>query len=143
MHITVKDTIHQPDYDTVHEMLINYNLSKTAHLKDSNNEPLEIIARDDNNVVIGGIYGRSLWGTLMINYLVVAEGYRDQRIGQQLIAAAEQEAVKRNCQLISLNTYSFQALPFYEKMGFSQIGEEANPVLGITKHFLCKKVGQP
>lgn len=66
MNVKVTDKINQESYDRVVELLVEYNLSKTKQFINELNKPIEIIIENDRNEIIGGLYGRSLWGTLEI-----------------------------------------------------------------------------
>lgn len=138
MNITVTNIVDQKSYDEVFDMLIEYNRNKTSELKNEINKPIEIIARNENNEIIGGIYGRSIWGTLEIKTLVVKTEYRKEGLGSKLMNEAEIEAKKRNCRFISLDTFSFQAPVFYEKLGFEKIGTETDHPKGFEKYYYRK-----
>ncbi|NJB84226.1 GNAT family N-acetyltransferase [Wenyingzhuangia aestuarii] len=125
--------------ETIVKMLVQYNSEKIDSSKYIN-EPLEIIIKDDNNDILGGIYGRSIWGTLEIKTFVIKDNYRNQGIGSKLIKAAENEALKRKCNFISLDTFSFQAPGFYEKKGFEKIGTETNYPQSHDKYYYRKKL---
>ncbi|WP_100610660.1 GNAT family N-acetyltransferase [Confluentibacter lentus] len=140
MNIKVTDKIDQESYDKIVELLIDYNSSKTQQHVNEINKPIEIIARNTKNEIIGGLYGRSLWGTLEIKTLVVKAENRNEGIGQKLINEAEKEAKKRNCRFISLDTFSFQAPNFYEKCGFVKIGTETDFPKGFEKYYYRKKI---
>lgn len=140
MNIKVTDKIDQESHDRVIQLLIEYNLSKTQEFKNEINKPIEIIARDELNEIIGGLYGRSIWGTLEVKTLVVKFENRNQGIGQKLIIEAEKEAKNRNCRFISLDTFSFQAPGFYEKLGFEKIGTETDFPKGFEKYYYRKKI---
>lgn len=45
------------------------------------------------------------------------ESGRGKDIGTRIMLAAEDEAIKRGCIGSTLDTFSFQALGFYEKLG--------------------------
>lgn len=139
MKIKVTDEIDQESHDTVIQLLLEYNLSKTQEFKNEINKPIEIIARDEQNEIIGGLYGRSIWGTLEVKTLVVKLENRNQGIGRKLITEAEKEAINRNCRYISLDTFSFQAPGFYEKLGFEKIGTETDFPKGFEKYYYRKK----
>ena len=98
------------------------------------------IAKNSDNIIIGGIYGRSIWGTLEIKTFVVRDEFRKSGIGTTLIKEAELEAKRRNCEYISLDTFSFQAPEFYEKMGFMKIGTETDFPKGFDKIYYRKKI---
>ena len=140
MKLKVTDIIDQKSYDRVVELLVEYNLSKTKQFEKEINKPIEIIARNELNEIIGGLYGRSLWGTLEIKTFVVKTENRNEGIGRKLIEQAEKEAKNRNCRFISLDTFSFQAPEFYEKLGFIKIGTETDFPKGFEKLYYRKKL---
>ena len=140
MELKVTDKIDQKSYDRVVELLVEYNLSKTKQFEKEINKPIEIIARNELNEIIGRLYGRSLWGTLEIKTFVVKTENRNEGIGRKLIEEAEKEAKIRNCRFISLDTFSFQAPEFYEKLGFIKIGTETDFPKGFEKHYYRKKL---
>ena len=123
--------------EAIKQMLSNYNLSHTAAIKDCINESLEIIL-EENNQIIGGLLGRSLWGTLEIQSLVIAEDYRKKGLGRDLMLKAEKIARQRGCHYISLNTFSFQASGFYQNLGYKIFAEEKDFPLGYSKLYLRK-----
>jgi len=140
MNIKVKDKVDQDSYKSVVDLLVDYNSSKTEQFKAEINKPIEIIARNINDEIIGGLYGRSIWGTLEIKTCVVRTENREEGIGRKLMLEAEREARKRNCRFISLDTFSFQAPKFYEKMGFEKIGTELDFPKGFDKYYYRKKL---
>ncbi|SHF48156.1 GNAT family N-acetyltransferase [Pedobacter caeni] len=140
MNIKVADTIDQKSYARIAELLFEYNLSKTQEFQNEINKSIEIIIRDEQNEIVGGLYGRSIWGTLEINKCVVIPKNRNEGIGRKLIIEAEKEAKNRNCRFISLNTFSFQAPEFYEKLGFEKIGTETDFPKGLEKRYYRKKL---
>ncbi|MBP2619616.1 GNAT family N-acetyltransferase [Chryseobacterium jejuense] len=136
MEIIKKDEITEEYYDTISELLYQHNLKNTKEI-DSINKPLEIIIHDQGKVV-GGLYGRSIWGTLEIQKLAIAEDYKNNGLGKQLVHAAIEEARVRKCSYIALNTFSFQAPEFYEKVGFEKIGTEHDFPKGFEKYYYRK-----
>ena len=140
MNINTTDKIDQEAYDKIVEMLVAYNQSKTQEVKDAVNKPLEIIAHNEQGEIIGGLYGRSMWGTLEIKTFAVKPENRKEGIGQKLMLEAEAEAKRRNCRFISLDTFSFQAPGFYEKIGFEKIGTETDFPKGCEKYYYRKKL---
>jgi GNAT superfamily N-acetyltransferase len=57
----------------------------------------------------------------------IEESLRGQGYGKKLIAAAEREAIARRCHNALLDTFSFQALEFYQRCGYE--------VFGTLEHF--------
>lgn len=138
MEIRINDFENEAYKEKIYDLLITYNREKTKDINEIN-KPLEIIAFE-NNKIIGGIYGRSIWGTLEIKTFVVDELCRGKGIGTKLILEAENEAFQRNCRYISLDTFSFQAPKFYERLGFELIGTETDFPKGFEKYYYRKSI---
>lgn len=84
-------------------------------------DPLEFFAffiRDEGNKIIGGCNGCTLYGSLYIDQLWVADLLRNQGYGTQLIKAAEQFGNEHQCTFATVNTMDWEALGFYQKLGF-------------------------
>lgn len=140
MNIKIADNINEEHYNQIVEYIVGFNNEKIKHLNPDKfiNKPLEIIVKNDVNEIIGGIYGRSIWGTIEVKTFVVKEEYRNQGIGKQLIQTLENEAKIRNCKYIILDTFSFQAPDFYLKMGFHKQGLKRIFLKDLTK-FISEK----
>ena len=83
---------------------------------------LVIPIRDDAGAAVGGLWAVSLFQWMQVEMLLVPEPMRGQGIGSALMAMAEIEAENRGCLGMHVDTFSFQAGPFYEKIGFSLFG---------------------
>jgi GNAT superfamily N-acetyltransferase len=79
-------------------------------------------------------------GWLFVKALRVAQTYRSQGYGTQLLHAAENEARARDCIGVYLDTYSFQARPFYERQGYRVFGELPDHPPGGAKYYLAKRL---
>lgn len=101
--------------------------------------PLSVIARDGNSQVTGALLGRTVWGWLHVSELWVSELHRHRGIGRSLMLAAEAVAVQRRCHACDLDTFDFQAVAFYQKLGYSIIGALEDFPLGHTRFFLQKR----
>mgnify|MGYP001821847971 FL=1 len=97
-------------------------------------------ARDSSNVTVGGVIART-WGECCeVQMLWVRDDLRGHGIGAQLLALAEEEALRRGCTLVYLDTFSFQAPGFYERHGYRELHSIAGFPRGIKKHYLCKEL---
>ncbi len=54
--------------------------------------------------------------------------------------AAERAARERGCVGVFLDTYSFQARPFYEGLGYTLFDELPDYPPGAAKHYLFKRL---
>jgi ribosomal protein S18 acetylase RimI-like enzyme len=94
----------------------------------------------ENDQMIAGLYGQSYWDWLYVKYLWVAEEYQHQGLGTKLMTLAEAEASKRGCVGIHLNTFSFQGLEFYQKLGYTVFGEIDDHPQGEKRIYLLKRI---
>jgi GNAT superfamily N-acetyltransferase len=115
--------------------------SNRAHVGDPNMRPLVVTVRDPaSGELHGGLWGRTAWSWLFIELVFVAEQARGAGWGRRLIRAAEAEALQRNCHSAWVDTYSFQARGFYERLGYGLFGALDDYPAGHQRFFLCKRL---
>ncbi|MDF1754579.1 MAG: GNAT family N-acetyltransferase [Verrucomicrobiales bacterium] len=102
--------------------------------------PLCVFVRDDAGELIAGLNGKTYWNYLEISFLWVHNHQRGSGIGTKLIQTTESEAVKRGCKYSMLDTYSFQALPFYLRHGYEEFGRLEGFCGEYTRYFLRKQL---
>ena len=121
---------------------VNYALQKFNNEKvgSDNHELLNIVEYDTQGRIIAGILGGTYWGWLHIDILWVEENHRKQALGTQLLKAAENEAIKRGCHSVHVDTMSWQAPEFYKKHGYEIISELNDIPNGNKKYHLIKKL---
>jgi len=96
--------------------------------------------RDADGQIVGGVQG-SLWGrSTHIDGLWVDEKYRGRGYGAKLMKAIEEYANAHAHPLVYLETASFQALPFYEGLGYEVFGELPEITTGHALYFLKKEL---
>ena len=100
--------------------------------------PVNFVLRGEQGDVLGGVLGQLWGGWLQVSYLWVAEAARGARYGTRLMESAEAYAQARGAIGATLETYSFQALPFYERLGYQVCGALDGFPPGHTKFFLKK-----
>lgn len=103
--------------------LKKYNSDKTNGKIQIPNKEFTFVARNENDVIIGGVSGSTYLSSLEVDVLWVQEYYRGQSIASRLLKKMENEAKNAGCQLSHLTTYSFQAPLFYQKQGYKICGE--------------------
>ena len=85
-------------------------------------EHIAVYLRDANGAIHGGLVGFFAWQWLSIEWLWVGDALRGQGYGTALLREAESLARAAGCIAVKLDTYEFQAKPFYEKHGYVVFG---------------------
>jgi GNAT superfamily N-acetyltransferase len=111
-------------------------------------EPLPLallLSEPDSDGVLGGLYGSTWTSYLHVNLLFVPEKMRGAGVGRALMMKAEAEAIRRGCTAATLDTYSFQARGFYERLGYSVFGTLDDYPPGHSRFYLTKRLigGEP
>ncbi|WP_145554630.1 GNAT family N-acetyltransferase [Yersinia canariae] len=65
---------------------------------------------------------------------------RHSGAGSKLMRAVEQEAIQRGCKFAQVDTFSFQARPFYEKQGYQLKMALENVVDEYHRYYLTKEL---
>jgi GNAT superfamily N-acetyltransferase len=102
--------------------------------------PHDVFLRGDDGEITGGLLGNT-WGEWMyVANLWVDARLRGKGYATWLMAAAEQHATSRGCSRAFLETFSFQALPFYRKLGYHVFGEVNEYPQGHRYYHLAKEL---
>ena len=99
--------------------------------------PVAALARR-RGVLVGGATGFTHRGWLFIQCLWVSDELRGRGLGAHLLGRAETAARERDCRAVWLDTFSFQAPGFYEKLGYRQFGQLDEFPPGHARHFVWK-----
>jgi GNAT superfamily N-acetyltransferase len=119
--------------------LIAYNQAKTGR---NDYRPLILAIDDEDGRVIGGLWGRTVYDWLFVELLFVPDALRGRGVGSELMKRAEDAAISRGCHSAWLDTFDFQARPFYERLGYGCFAELPDYPAGSTRYFM-KKVLRP
>lgn len=126
------------ELDALRIGLSGYNTAQAGtHLR----ERIASFIKDAQGKVLGGIVADIKWGWLHVDWLWIDEGIRKDGWGARLLATMEQYASDQGITNVHLETTSFQALPFYQKQGYTVFGELPDMPPGHITYFL-KKTGQ-
>lgn len=99
-----------------------------------------VSAYDETGTMIGGVVGEAELGWLYIDTIWVAASLRHQGLGRRLMTAVEQMAFEQGMRYARLITASFQALPFYQKLGYTVTGQNKNRPYGHITYHLMKPI---
>lgn len=139
LRIDMTQTPTPEDREAILAPLRAYNLAQAG---DGQSELLALLVRDDNDAVLGGLYGRFFFQWLFIELLSVPEAARGQGMGSKLMQMAEDLAREKNCVGVWLDTFDFQAPDFYKKLGFSAVGQIDDYPPGHQRYFMQKRLTQ-
>ena len=135
--ISLTDSPNPVDVDVVKQGLDAYDASQGAEV---DWVPLALFAREADGAIVAGLTGSTYWGYLYVGRLWTAQRFRNLGLGSRLLEDAEQEALRRGCHSVHLMTGSFNALPFYQRRGYTIFGELNDMPPGHTQYFMCKKL---
>lgn len=97
------------------------------------------ILKNSDGEVIGGIDGYTTLGTLFIEGLWVAEPYRNQGHGKQLLLHAEEFAKEGRCVASQSTCFTFQNLEFFKNNGYGFYGHTDAYPNEVKEYFLIKR----
>lgn len=117
--------------------LIRYNRRTGGSFRYSR---VVLTARDASERILGGLILESYWKESYVELLWLSDKARGRGYGRELVEEAERRARRRGSRLMHLNTYSFQAPRFYEKLGFRRFGGMRGSPPGAGRHYYVKKL---
>lgn len=100
----------------------------------------KIFMRDQAGQVVGGVIANCFGGWMYISLLWVEKSLRDLGYGTKLMQLVEAEAIELGCQNAHVDTYSFEAGPFYERLGYELFATLEDYPPGHCKYFLKKRL---
>ena len=134
--------------DFVSSRLVEYNKERSQMVRERFNpenlrsRPLAVYAYQGDRLV-GGCTGSTvdLWEWFTVDTMWVEEDLRGRGLGAELLAVAEEQALRRGCRWSRLNTWDFQAPGFYQRCGYTEYGREVDYPPGHTNFLLRKDLG--
>lgn len=135
--ITLEGKPNSSDMNGIVQGLLAYN---GLHTNGEKPQYLMVSLRDNNQQLVGGLVGATYLGWLQVHAVWMKDELRGNDYGSRFLQVAEDEAVQRGCLNVCLETLSFQALPFYQKRGYTIYCQLADFPPGQTKYFLKKSI---
>ena len=122
LFIDKKSKFYDETIELVYEKLFkDYNYSKETILAEKQNNGIHVIAVYNSKVVgHARLFVENNIG--MISQVAVAKGYRNLKIGSEVINILVKEAEKLKIEAVELNSRE-DAIGFYEKLGFIRNGK--------------------
>ena len=97
-----------------------------------------VTVRDADGKFLGGVYCDLYWQALFVKWVWLDESVRKTGLGTKLMRDAEAEGRRRGAKMVHLDTFSFQARGFYEKLGYRVFGTLDYPGTGFQRHYMTK-----
>jgi GNAT superfamily N-acetyltransferase len=120
------------------DLLVNYNASRVGEQRV---RQYALLLREPQNAeIVGGLYAYLFYDWLSIELLIVPDRYRRHGFGTELMQRAERYAIDAGCVGIWLNTFSFQARGFYERLGYEVFASLEQHPRGAQRFFLRKQL---
>jgi len=94
-----------------------------AAVPNLNSHKIVAAVRDDEGKVVGGVIGRLAADSVYMEIVYNDENVRGTGLGSKAMRLVEDEAKTLGAREAWLYTMSFQAKPFYEKLGYHQFAE--------------------
>lgn len=138
-HLELLEKPHAVVRQIIRNELINFN--RRSYMPDLSIEDLAVVIRAvDSKTIVGGLWAHTSWGWMTIELIFVPQSLRKQGIARNLVALAEEEAVKRGCHSAWLGTLNPEAMALYERLGYERFGELKDFPKGGSRYFLQKKL---
>jgi GNAT superfamily N-acetyltransferase len=101
-------------------------------------KPIAVFARDGAGNVAGGIAAMVNWHWLSVNLVWVREDLRGTGLGHRLLERIEEVGRAHGCTRAHLDTFSYQARPFYERHGYELFATLEDYPQGHKRFYLRK-----
>lgn len=139
MEISITKSPNSKDVEFLWSKLREHGLNQLSNPNLEEKFIFGILAKE-NEQIKGGLLGQVYYKGMHVQLLWVDETLRKTGVGSSLLKKAEELARESSCTLIYLDTFSFQAPKFYEKLGFEVFGKIENFPDTYTRYFLVKRL---
>lgn len=141
MKIELTTSASEQDLKTISKGIQAYNqIHMTDDIVFEPDTKFCVFARNDHHQIVGGVRAVAFWNYCIIELLWLSDNVRGKGIGSELMAKAESYAMECGFEYMRTETLSFQAKPFYQKLGYEVFGELNDHPKGHTTYCLVKKL---
>jgi GNAT superfamily N-acetyltransferase len=137
---TVIDNPTENDANEFKQGLESYNMEKTKGEFNSPQPWHNLVLKDQEGKVIGGISTSTLYWTQYLEVLWVDEKYRGLGYGRNLVLEAQRLAKEIGCISSHVYTFSWQAPDFYQAVGYDLLVTYDGYRGGIKEHILMTRL---
>lgn len=135
--IFIDETDNSEINSVIKKGIIDYN---SPFFGSNPSQPFTIYIKNLKSEVIAGLTGFYKGKYARVDLFWVQNELRHQGLGKKLILKLEEFIKTKGCCYIQLDTFDFQARPFYEKLGFECIGTISSWVEDRDCHFMRKTI---
>ena len=136
LRITFEGEAYSTDEEYVRRRLGLWNIEVTGF---TDYAPANFFLRDAENKIRGAILAY-VWGRwLHVDVFWLEDDLRRQGWGTKLLEAAHQIGREKGAEAAWLDTFSWQARPFYERFGYEAVFEMKDLPPGHTRTFMRKQ----
>ena len=118
------------------DRLYEFNRAQTGQ---DDGQMFAFFIRNDQQEIVAGLSGWTWAHACEIQTLWVHSTWRGQGYGRSLLESAEGEARARSCEVIKIDSYSFQAPGFYQKCGYELVWQLDDFPPGHKHCYLVKR----
>ena len=119
---------------------IDNHASASIGLPEQMRTTANLFLRNEDGEIVGGALGNT-WGLwLYVSEVWIDRPLRGKGYATKLMTAIEQLAIERGCVNSYLDTFSFQARPLYEKIGYKVFGTLEDHPKGHSQYFMKKSL---
>jgi ribosomal protein S18 acetylase RimI-like enzyme len=137
------EKVHGPARREIVKGLRAYNVAAVGKF---DHRPLTVTIRERGKMggkifggkILGGVVGETFFGWMFVSLLWVSERHRGNGWGSSLMRTAEAEARERGVRHVYLDSFSFQAPAFYEKLGYREFGRLKDFPAGYDRVWMTK-----
>ncbi len=141
MKIELTTTPAPEDAKFISHGLVNFNHESLRELEPGEPETkFSVFARDEHEKIIGGLRATCFWNALHVELIWVSEEARGRGLGSKLMETAEQFARDHDYELALLESTSWQAKEFYEKLGYELLATLPEYPRGHEMYFFTKRL---
>ena len=139
MTYKIEQTVLTPELKQLVYAEFSKHAIKSTGIDGLSQSPIAFEIKEGQNFM-GCVVVQLFWGQLHVKYLVVEELYRGKGIGRQLMEHAFNFGKNQGCTFAFVETMSFQAPEFYERLGFQIELTRAGYDKNTSMHYLKRDI---
>ncbi len=120
--------------ESLKDALGKWNMEVTGH---RDYAPVNFLLRDESGAIRGGVLAYVWARWLHVDTVWIEEEFRGQDWGTRMLEAVHALGREKGAEAAFLDTFSWQARPFYEGLGYEVVATVEMPE-GHERHYMAK-----